>query len=29
MKFMKKLPFKDVCTSAQKISFEYLIQESK
>jgi hypothetical protein len=29
MKFMKKLPFKDVCTSAQKISFEYLMQESR
>jgi hypothetical protein len=29
MHFMKKLPYKDVCTSAQKISFEYLMQESR
>jgi hypothetical protein len=27
--FMKKLPFKNVCTSAKKIPFEYLMQESR
>jgi hypothetical protein len=27
--FMKKLPFKTVCTNAQKIAFEYLMQESR